>query len=201
MKKSIILILSMLIIAPTVISGCGEKKYDFSLSQTDTTAAKEDINYKLNEEYTYGDLTFKIDSNWTDRETIEDGFVKNINDSIRLCGYKLGYDYEIKSEISVLNAYSSNSAGSKITDKSFEVVDGRNVLLYTEEPNEEISLDGGNCSRHILTIVDDYSYDVYVSAPVTYKDECIKIISDIYKTLKITPRKIAESTTEEETEE
>lgn len=200
MKKSITLILSMLIIAPAVISGCGENTQPtVDSSQAETTEVNETINYTLNESFTYGDLTFKVDSNWTDRETIEDGFVKNINDSIRLCGYKLGYDYEIKSEISVLNAYSSNSAGSKITDKSFEVVDGRNVLLYTEEPNEEISLDGGNCYRHILTIVDDYSYDVYVSAPVTYKDECIKIISDIYKTLKITPRKIAESTTEAET--
>lgn len=200
MKKSIILILSMLIIAPTVISGCGENTQPtVDSSQAESTESNETLTYTLNEDLTFGSLTFKVDNRWEKVLADDERVIIKITDLIGLYANKIGYAADTVSEEDMLDSFAKD-----YSIHSYDVIDGKKVLLYTDISSAETSSEYATSSRHIMVIVNNGIYDIYCNGSQNSLGECEKVISDIFNTLSITTEELTasptESTTEEETE-
>lgn len=205
MKRITALVLIGMFTVSAVLAGCGEnapnkkaESYDNTeLSTVPTEESDLSANYSLDSEVKFGDIKFNVDKNWSKTDT-DDTIFFHINDSITLFANKISYDTAMISEEDVFEIHISPDDSHSTDDILKEKVSGNNVVLFSHKPISENELE--KYLRHIVTIINGYTYDLYAQGNADDSNYCDSIIKDVYKTLKL-PEKETESVTTEPTTE
>lgn len=201
MKKYFIILLSGITAASFVFSGCGGKtNANSSLSSTQ----EKRFSFNLDKDYSFGDLSLKIDSKWKLTET-KDVSVFLLNDSITLSMTKAEFNNSLMSEDDVFEIHSEPDSEHMVDTISNEKVSGNNVMLYSFIPTSKG--DNEEYSRHLVTVIEDFSYDIYAKSKYADWQNCNSVIYELFKSLKMPQAKeestdaaLIQSTTEKTTE-
>ena len=194
MKKTKVLsIIGALAIIAT-FAGCSSNSSDSSFAKsslTSETSSQEktrshsDIDYNLDKEYNIGDLSFKASSSWeciyADDETI---YLK-IND-INFYVNRSEYRSDILSDDDIFDIHMGDNYSDLVREK---ISDNSAVIFSIPD----------DYSRNIVTVYNNNDYNIYTKGSENKKNDCDKIISEVFKTIAFSGEKIAETTTIEPT--
>ena len=189
MKKTKVFFIISVFTILAAFSGCSSESSDSSTaklsltsetSRQQTTQLHSDIDYNLDKEYKIGDLRFNASSTWECVSESDELIYFKIND-IGLFVNCSDYMSSIMTDEEVFETH----MGSNYSDVEYVKVADNNAVIFSK-PDDY--------SRNVVTVHNNKSYWLYAKGLTDEKNDCNKIISEVFNTITLPNMNSIEST-------
>ena len=189
MKKTKVFFIISVFTILAAFSGCSSESSDSSTaklsltsetSRQQTTQLHSDIDYNLDKEYKIGDLRFNASSTWKCVSESDEMIYFKIND-IGLFVNCSDYMSSIMTDEEVFEAH----MGSNYSDVEYVKVADNNAVIFSK-PDDY--------SRNVVTVHNNKSYWLEAKGLTDEKNDCNKIISEVFNTITLPNMNSIEST-------